>query len=298
MRPMNVAVIADIHGNLQALRAVLRDIDRRSVDRLIVNGDLVNRGPDSAAVMQELLERQDVTFILGNHDDLLRLWQERAESLPPEWFGDPFWEATAWNAEALDRAGLLYVPQGWAFSQVLRAGGELPEVLVTHGTVDNYREGLSDRMSEERLRAVAGGHRVLVGSHIHRPVIHRSGDTLVLNTGGVGVSADGDPRAAYLLLTAGAQGWAPQIVRVDYDREGSLRRFAESGYLRTGLSAEIFRQELLTSRSLYTPYWAWTEAEALPRTEATWAQFLSAGAPSPWKPRAQATPPGESSEGA
>ncbi|WP_189642621.1 metallophosphoesterase family protein [Deinococcus piscis] len=272
---MNVAVIADIHGNLQALRAVLRDIEARGVDRVIVNGDLVNRGPDSAAVMQELLERENVTFILGNHDDLLRLWQERSEDLPPDWFTDPFWEATAWNAEALDRAGLLYVPQGWAFSEVVRVEG-LPEVLIAHGTVDNYREGLSDRMSAERLRQVSGGHRVLVGSHIHRPVMHRSGDTLVLNTGGVGVSADGDPRAAYLLLTSGPGGWEPRIVRVDYDHAGSLRRFGESGYLRTGLSAEIFRQELLTARSLYTPYWAWTEAEALPRTPATWDHFLAA----------------------
>ncbi|MCY1702306.1 metallophosphoesterase family protein [Deinococcus sp. SL84] len=271
---MKVAVMADIHGNLQALRATLSDMEKRGVDRIIVNGDLVNRGPDSAAVMQELLERQDVTFILGNHDDLLRLWQERSENLPPEWFADPFWEATAWNAEALDRAGLLYVPQGWAFSDVLHVDG-LPDVLVAHGTADNYREGLSDRMGPERLREVAAGHRVVVGSHIHRPVIHRSGDTLVLNTGGVGVSADGDPRAAYLLLTAGPGGWQPEIVRVEYDHSGSLRRFADSGYLRTGLSAEIFRQELLTSRSLYTPYWAWTEAEALPRTPATWQQFLA-----------------------
>ncbi len=275
--------MADIHGNLGALRAVLRDTEARGVDRIIVNGDLVNRGPDSVAVMEELLKRSDVSFVLGNHDDLLKLWQERSENLPPEWFTDPFWEATAWNAETLDRAGLLYVPQQWNFSEVLKADG-LPDVLIAHGTTANYREGLSDRMSAGRLREVAGGHRVVVGSHIHRPVVHRSGDILVLNTGGVGVSADGDPRAAYLLLTATAQGWQPEIIRVSYDRQSSLQRFAESGYLATGLSAEIFRQELLTSRSLYTPYWAWTEAEALPRNEATWDQFMAGDHNWSWPP--------------
>ncbi|RTR28333.1 metallophosphoesterase family protein [Deinococcus radiophilus] len=270
---MRVAVLADIHGNLSALRATLADLRRRDVDRIIVNGDLVNRGPDSAAVMHELLALDGVTFILGNHDDLLRLWQERSDNLPSDWFTDPFWEATAWNAEQLDRGGLLYVPQDWALTETLHAPG-LPDVQVAHGTPDNYREGVSDRTSAERLREVAGLHGVIVGSHIHRPVIHRSGDTLVLNTGGVGVSSDGDPRAAYLLLTATPQGWQPEIIRVDYDRALSLRRFSESGYLATGLSAEVFRQELLTSRSLYTPYWAWTEAQKLPRTDDTWNRFI------------------------
>lgn len=269
---MRIAVIADIHGNLPALRAVLADIKQRGVDRLIINGDLVNRGPDSVAVMQELLARENTTFLLGNHEDLLRLWQERSPNLPPEWFTDPFWASTAWNAEAVSQAGLLDVPQAWPLSEVLRVG-DLPPILLAHGTPDNYREGLSDRMTEERLREVAGGHAVVVGSHIHRPVIQRSSETLLLNTGAVGVSADGDPRAAYLLLTEQGGEWQPEIVRLDYDRERSLRRFAESGYLATGLSAEIFRQELLTARSLYTPYWFWTEREQLPRTEQTWRQF-------------------------
>ena len=66
----------------------------------------------------------------------------------------------------------------------------------------------------------------------------------------------------------------PEIVRVEYDREKSLHRFAESGYLATGLSAEIFRQELITARSLYTPYWSWTEERNLPRTVQTWERFL------------------------
>ena len=58
-----------------------------------------------------------------------------------------------------------------------------------------------------------------------------------------------------------------------YDRSGVLRRFETSGLLGTGLSAQIFRDELVTARSLYTPYWEWTETGGHLRDAATWAQF-------------------------
>lgn len=274
MPGVRVAVIADIHGNADALRAVLADIGRRGADRIVVNGDVVNRGPDSVEVMRLLLERPDVTFTLGNHDDLLRLWQSRSAALPADWFTDPFWGATAWSAEQLDRAGLLDVPQDWPMTLTLREAG-LSDVLVAHGSPDHYRESLSDRTAPERVAELAAGSGagVLVASHIHRQADARFGPVRVLNTGSVGSPADGDPRAGYLLLTATPQGWQAELRRVPYDRAGVLGRFESSGLLRTGLSAEIFRDEVLTARSLYTPYWSWTESRAAPRDAASWAEF-------------------------
>ena len=112
-----------------------------------------------------------------------------------------------------------------------------------------------------------------MGSHIHRPARAERGGVLVLNTGAAGTPMDGDPRAQYLLLTAAPGGWVPELRRVPYDRSGVLRRFETSGLLNTGVSAEIFRDEVLTARSLYTPYWLWTEEGGLPRTAQTWATF-------------------------
>ena len=123
MPPVRIAVLADIHGNADALRAVL----------VIVNGDVVNRGPDSVEVMHLLLERDDVSFVLGNHDDLLRLWHTRSEKLPQDWYADPFWGATAWSTEQLHAAGLLDVPQDWAPTLRLSESG-LPDILISHGT--------------------------------------------------------------------------------------------------------------------------------------------------------------------
>ncbi|MPY66929.1 metallophosphoesterase family protein [Deinococcus sp. SDU3-2] len=272
MPPVRLAVIADIHGNADALRAVLADARAQGAERVLVNGDVVNRGPDSVEALSLLLSRDDVTFTLGNHDDLVRLWHGRSDTLPGDWFTDPFWGATDWTATELSRAGLLEVPADWPMTRTLEAPG-LPSVLVAHGTPADYRESLSERTDPRRVAELAGGAGVLVGSHIHRPAQVERGGVLVLNTGAAGTPMDGDPRTQYLLLTATPGGWVPELRRVPYDRSGVLRRFETSGLLSTGVSAEIFRDEVLTARSLYTPYWVWTEQGGLPRDAATWAAF-------------------------
>lgn len=271
---MRLAIIADIHGNLDALRAVLADAQAQGAEQIVVNGDVVNRGPDSVAALETLLARDDVRFTLGNHDDLLRLWDARSTDLPADWFSDPFWGATDWSAAQLDRAGLLHAPADWPMTHTLRAPG-LRHVLIAHGSPQHYREGISERSSPERVRELSAGHGVLIGSHIHRPAQAQVGGVLVLNTGAVGAPANGDPRAQYLLLTAGPAGWHTEFRAVPYDRAGVLARFGSSGLLDTGLSAQIFREELLTSRSLYTPYWKWTEDRLLTRDAHTWDAFLT-----------------------
>ncbi|WP_034385138.1 metallophosphoesterase [Deinococcus sp. YIM 77859] len=280
MPSVRAALIADIHGNADALRAVLADAEAQGAERVIVNGDVVNRGPDSVEALALLLAREGVTFTLGNHDDLVRLWHSRSDALPRSWFTDPFWGATAWSAEELDRAGLLHVPATWPTTVTLAVPG-LPEVRVAHGTPAHYREGLSERTPPERVAELAGEAGVLVGSHIHRPAQATRNGVLVLNTGAVGAPANGDPRAQYLLLTATPGGWVPEFRAVPYDRTGVLKRFETSGLLETGLSAEIFRDELRTARSLYTPYWLWTETHGYPRDARTWAAFLQQHPPQP-----------------
>lgn len=272
MPGVRLALIADIHGNADALRAVLADAGAQGAGRVIVNGDVVNRGPDSVEALSLLLARGDVSFTLGNHDDLVRLWQARSDTLPGDWFTDPFWGATDWTAAQLDRAGLLQVPGEWPMTLTLQEPG-LPDVLIAHGTPAHYRESLSERTAPARVLELAEGAGVLVGSHIHRPAQATRGGVLVLNTGAVGAPANGDPRAQYLLLTATSQGWVPEFRAVPYDRSGVLRRFETSGLLTTGLSAEIFRDEVRSARSLYTPYWMWTEEGGLARDARTWAAF-------------------------
>ena len=69
-----VIAVGDIHGCLAALDAVLAVIDLQPSDSLILLGDFVDRGPDSAGVIDRLIELQEHCFffpIMGNHDELM-----------------------------------------------------------------------------------------------------------------------------------------------------------------------------------------------------------------------------------
>ncbi len=64
---MRIAVISDIHGNLEAFERVLDDIVQQKVDHIVSLGDNIGYGADSEAVIQ-LLRSNGVTSILGNHE--------------------------------------------------------------------------------------------------------------------------------------------------------------------------------------------------------------------------------------
>jgi predicted phosphodiesterase len=271
---MKLAVLSDIHGNLPALEAVLADAETEGVRSLVVNGDMVNRGPSNVPVLERLAET-GAPLLLGNHDDLLRMWVDRDDVLPVEWFGDPFWEGTAWCARQLERSGWIDAIRALPLTYRTVLPGDV-RVLVAHGSPRHYREGYGRYLSDESIEEIAIEHGadVLVGSHTHIPMERRHGDVLVLNSGAVGAPFNGDPRAQYLILEFDDASWRHEFRRVPYDRDRSLRAFEVSGYLAEGgLSATIFYEELRTARSLLTPFIEWVEGSGAALDEPGWLRF-------------------------
>lgn len=271
---MRIALIADIHANVPALEAVLDDIATLHVDRLVVNGDIVNRGPGNVEAMR-MLEEALPDATLGNHDDLMRMWVDRDPALPPEWRDDPFWASARLSAEQLERAGLIDAIRLLPMTLAIEVPGA-PSVLVSHGSPRHYREGYGRYLTDEAISEITEMHRadVLVGSHTHQPMARRWGHYTVLNTGSVGSPFNGDPRAQYLVLTLRDGAWAPQFRRVPYDHEAALRAFQTSGFVeRGGLSARIFLEEARNARSYLVPYLMWCEEHEHPHGEASWAEF-------------------------
>lgn len=67
---MKAAVIADVHGNAPALKAVLKSIDgQKDIDHIYCAGDMIGIGPDSNEVLRLLFSRTDVSMVTGNHDE-------------------------------------------------------------------------------------------------------------------------------------------------------------------------------------------------------------------------------------
>ena len=225
---VRVALIADIHGNIAALDAVLEDIERHHVDSVINLGDLLSGGLHPRRTADRLMAL-DMPTIAGNHD---RYLLEQA----PDSMG-------SWDRHAHDRLDdehrqwLASLP----FSLELDRG-----ILAVHGTPtddqqyflhsvdpDGSREAteaeILDRAAGFTDRAViACGH-----THLQRQWTLPSG-TLVVNPGSVGVPAydddqphphvmeSGSPHARYAVLDDHGRGsWTVSFELVEYDHVGT-----------------------------------------------------------------------------
>ena len=90
-----IAVIADIHANMPALEAVIRDIEQQEIDEVLVGGDLVGRGPQGSAVVKRIIE-EGWAGVRGNHEDYLLNFRRR--TVREEWLTAEEWSALRWMA--------------------------------------------------------------------------------------------------------------------------------------------------------------------------------------------------------
>lgn len=273
---MRIAILADIHGNLPALEAVLADLEGLDADLVVVNGDFINRGPSNREVIERMWELEQtgrVRFTLGNHDDLVRRWAGRDPDLS-DLYEDPLFLSTGWVAGQLEHPHLEWIAN-LPHQVYLEESG----LRIAHGSPRHYREGYDERLPDAAIQEIVQEYpaRTLVGSHTHRPYERWQGGTLVLGSGAVGSPFNGDPRAQYMLLevSSGETRW--EFRRVSYNVDAALRAFHDSGMLQEGgLGAHLFYLELQTARSLLTPFWLWARANQLPTDWDSWRLFQQA----------------------
>lgn len=247
---MKLAVLADIHANLPALRAVLDHIDAWQPDAVVVAGDIVNRGPRPAECLRLVQERQHTAgwrLLLGNHEEyvLHQAQPDTAHSGPRfEIFRSSYWTLQQLNG---DVASLQALP----FSQSLFAP-DGSEVRIAHASMRGTRDGIFPDTPNDVLRVQVGRPHasLFVVGHTHVPLVRRIDHTLVVNVGAVGMPFDGDPRASYGQLTWLRGDWQAGIVRVAYDRSQTEQDYVDTGFLADGGAlARLMLQELRLARS-------------------------------------------------
>jgi predicted phosphodiesterase len=244
---MKLAVLADIHGNWPALAAVAADIDAWRPDIVLVNGDIVNDGPNSPRCWDYIRRRRtdDGWLVLrGNHEDYVTEW--RGLGTLPEGPAMDLVRLSRWTYDQLggNVDDLAALPERW--DHIAPDGSRL---AVMHGTLLGNRVGIYPFTSDADVqRRIAPEATVFVTAHTHVPHIRELNGTQVINTGSVGIPGDGDGRAAYArIIWTRSRGWRPAIVRVEYDRTTAERDYFTSGFMaEAGPEAELsliqFRQ--------------------------------------------------------
>jgi len=229
---MRIAVIADIHSNLNALEAVLGAVGH--VDAIWHLGDTVGYGPQPQAVVDRL-RSVGATGVRGNHDDA------GGGGTSLEFFNPDGYRAMEWTRTQIDESTRLYLAM-------------LPERRVFEGSGFTLAHGSpsdpiweyvdSPEVAQANLAAFETPY-CLVG-HTHVPVVFREsrgrvkamlahqgarlaldGRRMILNPGSVGQPRDGDPRSSYMLIdTDAAQAtWH----RVEYDIGATQAAMAAAG---------------------------------------------------------------------
>ncbi|MDO5376742.1 MAG: metallophosphoesterase family protein [Clostridia bacterium] len=179
---MRIALIADIHANLPALQAVLRDIERRhSPDRIVSLGDQINLGPCPRETLA-LLKEKRVECLHGNHERYI----ESAMNDDPRYAGANF-------ASLRFNAGLLAAEE-LRFPKEMRVG----PVLLCHAMPGDDRFPVNDpKLALPRLRAMRFPEPThIVCGHGHNPVHYRVGNLTLNGIGSAGCQDDGIPGIA------------------------------------------------------------------------------------------------------
>ncbi len=262
---VQVAVIADIHGNLPALQAVIEDIHHIEPDIVVVNGDMINRGPQSRECVAAV-RAQRWTVVYGNHEDYAI--RRRTPKMPPEWlipFFAPFQEvADSLNAE--EAAYLEHLPRA-----LVLHWPELPPVRMMHGSPRALNDGIGPWLDTTELDALLDTvpEAVLVGAHTHRAFEHRRADGhMALNCGAVGVPYNGDTRAQYLLLHGEHGAWQPEFRGVPYDHQRVREAYEARGAFRHTIN-HLFMYEIETATFHLRPYLSFCREHALDPNEVT-----------------------------
>lgn len=246
---MRLAVLADIHGNLPAFEAVLEHLDRQKVDGLIIAGDTVNCGPDSAACWS-LAQAQGCPVLRGNHERYV--YDLHAPGAPPEW-RSPRFAPTRWTYAQCNEAMRSQMAEA-PFS--LRPEGTA-DLLVVHASKRADNDALTAHTPTETLGLMFAGcdDRLIVRGHNHIPGERQWDGRSIVTTGSVGFPVNGEPTAQYLLLERGRSGWRWQHHWVPYDLDAVETRFRTSGYLdAAGPMARLYLREALTATFQLTPF--------------------------------------------
>jgi putative phosphoesterase len=223
-----VAVITDIHANMPALEASLSALEDLGTDAVYCGGDLVGYGPHPNEVCAVIKDR-GIPTIYGNYDYAIARDMKDCGCAYRDAHDRALGERSiAWTVAHTDQGAKDFM-RGLPFDLRFQLGDA--RVRLVHGSPRKVNEYLfEDKPARlyERLAAQADCD-VLVFGHTHKPWIREYGGVLFVNCGSVGKPKDGDPRAAFALLTLSRQGIRASIERVAYDAGAVAQEVAAAG---------------------------------------------------------------------
>jgi putative phosphoesterase len=238
---MRLVIISDIHGNLVALKALLSDLQRRRVRKILCLGDVAATGPQPGEVI-ELLQSLHWPCVIGNTDEALA---RGIPDLPPakEWKALPekererMLELDEWTRKQLGRSHRNYLSTFKPTITFKPKNG--PSFLCYHGSPRSKHEGIEATTPEKELNRYLHGYNadIFAGGHTHTQMFRRFRNSIIMNPGSVGlpfrVERSGRVRnpslAEYAIVNFAGKSFSLQLLAVPYSRKDLEAAVRESG---------------------------------------------------------------------
>jgi diadenosine tetraphosphatase ApaH/serine/threonine PP2A family protein phosphatase len=224
---MAIAIISDIHANLEALREVFNYIDGHNVEKVYCLGDIVGYGPNPNECIELIRDRCEAV-IMGNHD-------YAAIGLANiEYFNEYAKMSTYWTIENISEDNLKYL-RGLPFSH------QTESLIFVHSSpskpsswyyVLSVQDARTEMQSfEEHICLIGHSHVPVVfsGQNFNRETTQKlqSNRKYIINVGSVGQPRDGNPNTCFTVLDEEKN--IVEFVRLDYDIDATYEKIVKAG---------------------------------------------------------------------
>ncbi len=237
---MKIAVISDIHGNMEALNAVLEDIKTNNCDKIFCLGDYAMAGPEPAEAINKIMQLKNATLIQGNTDWMIANYTDEVYN--------SIKSAAPVMAEALKNDFEILSSEQKEFLKNLPENLEIVEdgvkIMLVHGSPRKNNENiLPDTPLEEVEKMVEGVNSdIILCGHTHMPCGFQTTDKkTVVNVGSVGRPFTDEPKSCYLLMNINNGKCLFEHKFVEYDN----KKAAEKMLLRSFEGREKLAQTLI-----------------------------------------------------
>ena len=229
---VKIAVLSDTHANLQALEEVIGDAKKRGAKVFLNAGDSIGFGANPNEVIQLLCEN-NVLSIKGNFD--IEILENKGNAKGEKRSAYKFAKKELTNTFADYLENLPYE---------LRMEVAGKKILMVHGSPDSINEHIRQDTPNQRLQTLSEESKadIIIVGHSHEQFQTQTNNTLFINPGSVGRPGDGNPQAAYAILSFNPL--KVEMIRTNYDVKAAVKSLRKKGL------PESFAQMLLRGVSL------------------------------------------------
>lgn len=228
---MKIAVISDIHGNMQALEAVLADIKKQKCEKIFCLGDLAMAGPEpvkAIELIKKLYDEGKLELIQGNTDEMIANYEE---------FGEEVKSKFPVMGNALEKDVKIIPEELKEFLRDLPKQKELMvekvKTLLVHGSPRKNDENISPDLLIEKVEEMISGTdaTLIFCGHTHIPCGYQTkkGQN-VINVGSVGRPFTPNPQACYVVADFLSKAFEISHKFIDYDRKKASKILAKRDF--------------------------------------------------------------------